>query len=185
MDWYIFLAPLLLLPIIFLFRLVGCTLDTAGTPVDGGDGDGGDGARSKNITFKLVIVDLIPVIDPNPIWYIWPKFTIDPGEPDEIQVPYSPPQTITPGTEIPALTILESDPVAASPETHTCSCDVFITRFADPNRDQPPGDGHLIGPVTVDLPGDINQDIAKFDLNYNQTSPFDVLPGDFSLNPTP
>ena len=28
MDWYIFLTPLLLLPIIFLFRLVGCALDT-------------------------------------------------------------------------------------------------------------------------------------------------------------
>jgi hypothetical protein len=30
MDWYIFLTPLLLLPIIFLFRLIGCGLDTTG-----------------------------------------------------------------------------------------------------------------------------------------------------------
>jgi len=40
MNWYIFLTPLLLLPIIFLFRLVGCGLDTSGIPR--GDGDDGD-----------------------------------------------------------------------------------------------------------------------------------------------
>jgi hypothetical protein len=30
MDWYIFLTPLLLLPIIFLYRLIGCGLDETG-----------------------------------------------------------------------------------------------------------------------------------------------------------
>jgi hypothetical protein len=46
MDWYILLTPLLLLPIIFLFRLVGCTQDFEqfeGGGRDDGD-DGGDGS---------------------------------------------------------------------------------------------------------------------------------------------
>ncbi len=41
MDWYIFLTPLLLLPIIFLFRLVGCGTEFTGQidpPRDGDDG---------------------------------------------------------------------------------------------------------------------------------------------------
>ena len=173
MDWYIFLTPLLLLPIIFLFRLVGCTQDYAGFEVGGGEGGpdlattytltGPDtlesGVDSKdftvslppgqtvpedvtvmpdnggrpgtftpptvvltkdspsasatffyhpdsggattisttndkgltdppslkydvstppsiNITFKLIIVDPIPQIQPNPIIYIWPRFRV-------------------------------------------------------------------------------------------------------------
>jgi len=45
MDWYIFLTPLLLLPIIFLFRLVGC-----GTTFTGFDGDDKDSDLGKIYT---------------------------------------------------------------------------------------------------------------------------------------
>src|SRR5262245_60450983 len=54
MDWYIFLTPLLLVPIIFLFRLVGCGLDTSGDPGPPGDGDDGDdGGPERQATYDF------------------------------------------------------------------------------------------------------------------------------------
>jgi hypothetical protein len=51
MDWYIFLTPLLLLPIIFLFRLVGCTQVLGIAPWPRGEGDdGGDLATTYTLT---------------------------------------------------------------------------------------------------------------------------------------
>src|SRR6266536_4455247 len=126
MDWYIFLAPLLLLPIIFLFRLVGCSYPDFQYRDNGDDGED-DGAPLINITFVLNIVDPIPAILPNPVYYIWPKFTIDAGEPIDY-TDYT--QTIPPGVAngLPKFTIT-SVQVAVSPgEQHICSCDVYITR---------------------------------------------------------
>ncbi len=57
MDWYIFLTPLLLLPIIFLFRLVGCTQDYAGFEVGGGEG--GDGDPNLATTYTLTGPDTL------------------------------------------------------------------------------------------------------------------------------
>ena len=63
MDWYIFLTPLLLLPIIFLFRLVGCTLDfdqfQVGRPptynLEGPDPSEGEvDVESENFTVSLL-----------------------------------------------------------------------------------------------------------------------------------
>ena len=63
MDWYIFLTPLLLLPIIFLFRLVGCTLDfdqfEVGRPptynLEGPDPSEGEvDVESENFTVSLL-----------------------------------------------------------------------------------------------------------------------------------
>jgi len=77
MDWYIFLTPLLLLPIIFLFRLVGCTQDYAGFEVGGGDGGpdrlptytlegpspskGEMGVESENFTVSLLSGQMVTV----------------------------------------------------------------------------------------------------------------------------
>jgi hypothetical protein len=178
MDWYIFLAPLLLLPIIFLFRLVGCTLDTRGA--GGGRGDGApDGTPLANVKFVLNIVGPIPFIPPNPIYYIWPKFKIDPG-PGAIDLPYS--QTIPPATETngyPQFTT--SDPVAASPGTHICSCDVSITRLNDPNPDQP--DSQLIGSETVEKVFVEGENVITFNLIYTPMDPpSDYLTSDFNLS---
>ncbi len=45
MDWYVWLAPLLLLPIVGLFRLVGCGLDETG--------DGGPSIRSIVVVWNI------------------------------------------------------------------------------------------------------------------------------------
>ena len=70
MDWYIFLTPLLLLPIIFLFRLVGCTLDfdqfQGGRPptynLEGPDPSKGQvDVESANFTVSLLSGDMVTV----------------------------------------------------------------------------------------------------------------------------
>src|SRR5437867_10382621 len=54
MDWYIFLTPLLLLPILFLFRLVGCTQDFDQFEGDGRDyGDEGDDGPDRLPTYNF------------------------------------------------------------------------------------------------------------------------------------
>ena len=190
MDWYIFLTPLILLPIIFLFRLVGCTQDYAGFEVGGGD-DGGDGGTLINVTFVLNIVDPIPAILPNPVYYIWPKFTIDAGEPIDY-TDYT--QTIPPGVAngLPKFTIT-SVQVAVSPgEQHICSCDVYITRRGiDEDSAKPDwttwttsSEQHLVGPDTVEIgDGYTGDGVIAFNLNYTPTSipPTDYLDTDFQL----
>jgi hypothetical protein len=70
MDWYIFLTPLLLLPIIFLFRLVGCTLDfdqfQVGRPptynLEGPDPSEGEvDVESENFTVSILSGDMVTV----------------------------------------------------------------------------------------------------------------------------
>jgi len=185
MDWYIFLTPLLLLPILFLFRLVGCTQDYAGFEVGDGD-DGGDGGTLINITFVLNIVDPIPAILPNPIYYIWPKFTIDAGEPIDY-TDYT--QTIPPGVAngLPKFTIT-SDKVPVPAGTHNCFCDVYITRYnidEDPDKPLWSPEQHLIGPepgLQTEF-GEISDNVITFLLNYTRTSDTEYLASDFVLTP--
>jgi hypothetical protein len=70
MDWYIFLTPLLLLPIIFLFRLVGCMLDfdqfEVGRPptykLEGPDPSEGEvDVESENFTVSLLSGQMVTV----------------------------------------------------------------------------------------------------------------------------
>jgi hypothetical protein len=189
MDWYIFLTPLLLLPIIFLFRLVGCTQDYAGFEV----GDGGDGGPLINITFVLNIADPIPPIvhNPNLIKYIWPMFTIDGGEPigyDGGSPQQMFPQTITPGVFEKPFTIT-SDKVPVQAGTHTCSCDVYITRYNIDDEEPPKplftADHHLRGPEPALQTGfgEISDNVITFILNYTRTSDTEYLASDFVLTP--
>ena len=289
MDWYIFLTPLLLLPIIFLFRLVGCTQDFDELEVGDGDGDpdrpptydfvgpseGETGVASKdftvslqtapasdltvtpaddgdggtfnptsvvlnatslsatfvyipasvgaktistfndggltdpapltyvstapliNITFKLIIVDPIPQIPPNPIIYIWPKFRLDDGgSGPSIQYVSNP--ILLNQTEPPFT--FESVPTQVPAGNHTCSCDLFMLRLgidgitpdnaqqiidsinADP--DQAVGQ-HLTGPAIVDQ-GFVADTEITFNLHYTQTpGTEDYLLDDFSLEQEP
>ena len=191
MDWYIFLTPLILLPIIFLFRLVGCTTDYADFTTRG---DGGDGLI--NITFKLIIADPIPPLVHNPdlIKYIWPKFTIDPGEPgskgiSEGTIGYadSYPQNITPGVFDKQITIT-TNPVQVPAGPHTCSCDVYMTRLnidVDPDKPLWSPEQHLIGPVPAPQTefGEISDNLITFLLNYTRTSDAEYLASDFVLTP--
>ena len=287
MNWYIFLTPLLLLPIIFLFRLVGCGLDTSGSSQGDGD-DGGDGGPDRpttydftgpstgetgvastdftvslqtvpasvtvtpndsgnggtfdpqsvllttdspsatftytpasvgnktisttndgtltdpapltyvstapliNITFVLNIVDSIPLIQPNPIYYIWPKFTIDNGEAIEYVAGFAPKDvTVTPaGTEYNPFTI-KGGPVQVPAGPHICSCDVYITRLNDGNEANNPlwdPEHHLIGPETYGTVfGEISDNVITFILRYNPASspPTDYLASDFELTRQP
>jgi hypothetical protein len=187
MDWYIFLTPLLLLPIIFLFRLVGC-----GYPEFGWRRDGAPGPEiGVKITFKLNILDPIPFIDPNPIYYIFPKFTID--DPDGEPIGYDPPpQDNTPFTaEVGLLPFtITSVPVQVLAGDHTCYCDVWITRTgidADPNK---PYGEHLIGPITKaglfakkGNSGNLSEYVVTFNLSYTRTSANDYPATDFQLTP--
>jgi hypothetical protein len=285
MNWYIFLTPLLLLPIIFLFRLVGCGLDTSGIPGDGDDGgdggpdrpttyaftgpktgetgvaskdftvslpsgqtvpasvtvtpsDGGDGGMFEptsvvltpgsssatftytpasvgdktisttnddaltdpapltyvstapliNITFVLSIVDSIPLIQPNPLYYIWPKFTIGDGEPIDYVVGHTPQDVTVEGTAYTPFTI-EGGPVQVPAGTQ-CSCDVYITRLSDGNDANHPiwdPDHHLIGAVTVETPFGESDIFITFILSYNPATspPTDYLASDFELTLQP
>jgi hypothetical protein len=69
MDWFVLLTPILLLPIIFLFRLIGCELDTTG-------GLALSKERGKRIFFSNA--NTIPPIQPNPIRTIEVRFEITP-----------------------------------------------------------------------------------------------------------
>jgi len=184
MDWYIFLTPLILLPIIFLFRLVGCSYPDFQYRDDGDDGD--DGGPLINITFKLIIADAIPPILHNPdlIKYIWPKFTIDAGQPIGYADQY--PQTITAGVFDKPYTIT-SDKVPVPAGTYTCSCDVYITRSNDVPPDQPLWDleHHLIGAEQAPQTGfgEISDNVITFLLNYTPTSTTEYLASDFVLTP--
>jgi hypothetical protein len=295
MDWYIFLTPLLLLPIIFLFRLVGCGLDTSGVFGRPDDGDGGDdgattytltgpdtleaGVDSKdftvslppgqtvpedvtvmpdnggrpgtftpatvvltkdspsasatfiyhpdsdgattisttndkgltnppslnydvstppsiNITFKLIIVDPIPQIQPNPIIYIWPRFRVDDGGSGPSINYVSDPILEPPVT-------WESVAIQVPAGNHTCYCDLFMLRLdmdvtIDPNNPNlPPAQlteesinanpdhqagQHLTGPAIVDQGFVADTDIT-FNLHYTQSDPdaTDYNLDDFSL----
>jgi hypothetical protein len=185
MDWYIFLTPLLLLPIIFLFRLVGCALDSSGVPGDGDDGD--DGGRLIEKTFIFKLVNTIPIVQPNPIKYIWPTFTIDDGEPigSPQLVDHPPQESFTPEAGLGPFTI-ESFPANAAPGAHGCSCDVYITRVGiDVNPDEPlfTTDHRLIDPVVVET----SDDVITFHLYYAPTSvpAIDYPAGDFLLTTQP
>jgi len=187
MDWYIFLTPLILLPIIFLFRLVGCSYPDFQYRDDGDDG--GDGGPLINITFKLIIADAIPPILHNPdlIKYIWPKFTIDAGQPIGYADQY--PQTITAGVFDKPYTIT-SDKVPVPAGTYTCSCDVYITRYnidEDPDKPLWSPEQHLIGPETAPQTEFQSDIVLTFILNYNPASspPTDYLASDFLLTPPP
>jgi hypothetical protein len=192
MDWYIFLTPLLLLPILFLFRLVGCSYPDFQYR---DDGDGGDGGPSEiNITFKLIIADPIPPLVHNPdlIKYIWPMFTIDTPEP----IGYaggSPqqmfPQTNPPGEFDKPFTIT-SDKVPVPAGEHNCSCDVYITRLnidEDPDKPLWSPEQHLIGPEPALQTGfgEISDNVITFILNYNPATspPTDYPASDFELTP--
>jgi hypothetical protein len=191
MDWYIFLTPLLLLPIIFLFRLVGCgypdfQYDNPEPPL-------------INLTFKLIIVDPIPQILPNPIIYIWPKFTmvVDDGVfGPPIQYASTP---LSLGQTAPPFTFI-SVPTEVPAGNHTCSCDVFMLRLddesdeitpqsIDQNPDQLGGEHfHLKGPAIVDPPeGFVADTDITFNLRYTQTDPnqTDYVLDDFSLEQEP
>ena len=194
MDWYIFLTPLLLLPIIFLFRLVGCSYPDFQYRDDGEDGDdGNDGVPLINITFELIIVNAIPPIPhvDNSLLYIWPMFTIDPPGGEPIGYAGGSPQQMFPQTNPPggfdkAFTIA-SDKVPVQAGTYKCFCDVYITRSNDVPPDQPLWDleHHLIGAeqaFQTEFQSDI---VLPFILSYNPASspPTDYVPGDFGLTP--
>jgi len=199
MDWYIFLTPLLLLPIIFLFRLVGCSYPDFqyGDPP-------GDRPPLINITFELIVEDLIPPIQPNPIIYIWPKFTmvIDDGV-------FGPPilylsTPISLGQTAPPFTFI-TIPTQVPAGNHTCSCDVFMLRLGmdvttDPDNDNLPDaqqtednindnpdqavGQHLTGPAIVDpQTGFVADTVITFNLYYTQKVEGEY--GDFSLEPKP
>jgi hypothetical protein len=189
MDWYIFLTPLLLLPIIFLFRLVGCSYP------DFQYRDDGDGGPSEiNITFKLIIADPIPPLVHNPdlIKYIWPMFTIDPGGEPIGYAGGSPqqmfPQTNPPGEFDKPFTIT-SDKVPVPAGTHTCSCDVYVTRYNIDDEEPPKplftADHHLRGPEPALQTGfgEISDNVITFILNYTRTSDTEYLASDFVLTP--
>ena len=185
MAWYIFLTPLLLLPILFLFRLVGCSYPDFQYR---DDGDGGDGGPSEiNITFKLIIADPIPPLVHNPdlIKYIWPMFTIDGGQPIGYADQY--PQTITAGVFDKPFTIT-SDKVSVPAGDHPCSCDVYITRYnidEDPDKPLWSPEQHLIGPEPALQTGfgEISDNVITFILNYTRTSDTEYLASDFVLTP--
>jgi hypothetical protein len=196
MDWYIFLAPLLLVPIIFLFRLVGCTQDFDALGRGDGAPDQTPDQPPYNITFILNIVDGIPFIDPNPIYYIFPKFTIDDGDPIEYpQLVDSPPQEpFTAGVGLNPFKIT-TDPVQV-PWTgldipYICSCDVYWTRtgieLTDDQLNKPlwTPEQHVTGPASAQVPfdGQISNDISiTFKLTYTRTEgATDYLPTDFHL----
>jgi hypothetical protein len=213
MDWYIFLTPLLLLPIIFLFRLVGCSYPDFQYR-DGSGDDGDDSPPLINITFILNVVDLIPPILPNPILYIWPKFRVDDddGSGPSIQCVSNP---ISLNQQEPPFTFI-SVPTQVPAGNHTCSCDLFMLRLdmdvtIDPNNpnlpqaqqtidkvndnpDEPSPDPsqwpnigqHLTGPAIVDPPtGFVADTVITFDLSYKQTDDTQYVLGDFSLAPKP
>jgi hypothetical protein len=197
MNWYIFLTPLLLLPIIFLFRLVGCGLDTSGIPRgDGDDGDDG-GPLEINISFELMIADaILPIAhNDNLIQYIWPMFTIAPydgsaGEP--IGYAGGSPQQMFPQTN-PAGVFntpftITSDKVPVQAGTYTCFCDVYITRSNDVPPDQPLWDleHHLIGAEQAPQTEFQSDIVLTFILNYTPTEgATDYLASDFLLTPPP
>jgi hypothetical protein len=201
MDWYIFLTPLLLLPIIFLFRLVGCSYPDFQYGDESGD-DGDDSLPLINITFILNVVDLIPPILPNPILYIWPKFRVDDDDGSEPSILYvSNPMSL--GQTAPPFTFI-SVPTQVPAGKHTCSCDLFMLRLGldgiptDPtdqdklkqiydsindNPDQAVG-RHLTGPAIADpQTGFVADTVITFNLYYQpKTSPAtDYPPEDFSL----
>jgi hypothetical protein len=202
MDWYIFLTPLLLLPIIFLFRLVGCGYPDFqyDTPPE----ENGTTERPLiNITFILNIVDPIPPIPPNPIIYIWPKFRVDDGgSGPSIQYLSNP---ISLGQTAPPFTFI-SVPTQVPAGNHTCSCDLFMLRLdmdvttdnseqiidsINDNPDQAVGQ-HLTGPAIVDpQEGFVAETEITFNLHYNQSDPdqtdysLDDFSFDFSLVPEP
>ena len=192
MDWYIFLTPLLLLPILFLFRLVGCSYPDFQYRDDGDDGD--DGGPLINITFELIIVNEIPPIPhvDNLILYIWPMFTIDPPGGEPIGYAGGSPQQMFPQTNPPggfdkAFTIA-SDKVPVQAGTYKCFCDVYITRSNDVPPDQPLWDleHHLIGAEQAPQTEFQSDIVLTFILNYTPTEgATDYLATDFLLTPPP
>ena len=110
MDWYIFLTPLLLLPIIFLFRLVGCTQDYAGFEVGGGDGGDGDGDPNLATTYTLTGPDTLEAgVDSKDF-----KVSLPPGQTVPEDVTVMPDNGGRPGTFTPPTVVLTKDSPSAS-----------------------------------------------------------------------
>jgi len=192
MDWYIFLTPLLLLPIFFLFRLVGCSYPDFQYRDDGDDGD--DGGPLINITFELIIVNEIPPIPhvDNLILYIWPMFTIDPPGGEPIGYAGGSPQQMFPQTNTPGLFdkpfTITTDKVPVQAGTYKCYCDVYITRSNDVPPDQPLWDleHHLKGAEQAPQTEFQSDIVLTFILNYTPTEgATDYLATDFLLTPPP
>jgi hypothetical protein len=156
MDWYIFLTPLLLLPIIFLFRLIGCGLDEHGGY--SGPGYSGPPYTTNGKTFILT-TNGIPETSVNPINSLTPVFLIG--------LDYQfigPTYNVIHPNGVPGRTIGPANDVTIpSNLTIECACYVYFTRVGKPVPSWSPAGDKLAGPVAVEK----SAEQLIFDLNYH------------------